>query len=312
MILELPALLAGLLPGIFPDGRAVSIGEVQTSRPLYLVFLEGQSFPICIVECGPECELRPLHLTMLDVHAVLPDLVPRPIACAHWRGGLWVRVNSGLPGVPWFSLPRTVHTLGDWLRLRTRALATLRQFQAAVRDNPKWGRSLDLGDELRQQLEVSKLHGFGLSGAVSAGVAESARRLDMLGSRPCYWQHGDFGLNNLLVSHDRLGLIDFEEFGSTAVPLHDELSLAFSLHSFTTDIAGAPPLHAQIRECSRQALETYGATNAPMVTGLLFHHLLFRLNQCAGRARRRPMADVLRSRLETLALAPESFVRSAD
>src|SRR3954462_2356117 len=65
----------------------------------------------------------------------------------------------------------------------------------------------------------------------SASIARWAEALEALAGLPCFWQHGDFCLNNVLVSPARLSIIDFEEFGGPSMPLHDEIGLALSTNA---------------------------------------------------------------------------------
>jgi hypothetical protein len=273
---------------------------------LYLAFSEDQSFPLCIAQFGSEKELCGVHGLLHDLHAALPDIVPRSLACTRWRKDLWVHVQSGLPGVPWFSLSRRIRTLDGWLDLRRRALATLRQFQAAVRIDSTWNSTISPANELLQQLEICRRNGHVLSTCVVGRATECAGQLEALGCCPFPWQHGDYCFNNLLVAPDRLGLIDFEEFGSTAVPLQDELSLAFSADGYMRGLPGSPPLRAQITTCVEACDST--PTSAPSLEGLLFHHLLWRLNQCAARPRRSAMADALERHLCSLAADPGGYL----
>jgi hypothetical protein len=200
-----------------------------------------------------------------------------------------VHVQAGLPGVPWFRLQQNVRDLSAWLSLRTRALATLRRLQETVAGNPAWCMAVEPGVELRRQFGIAHDCGHALAETIAARVERSAMSLDALGFRTWPWQHGDYCFNNLLVSDDRLGLIDFEEFGGTSMPLHDEFSLAFSSQDFMGRLASAPSLQEQLAACIGERLAR-NALPGQCVEGLLFHHLLWRLNQCTSRPRRAAIA----------------------
>ncbi len=308
MILEVRSAVRALLPDLFPEGHALSIAKVQTTRSSYMAFSEDQPFPVCVVQFGSEEDLRALDGVLRSLHEAIPSLVPRPLACEQWSGDSWVRMQSGLPGFPWFSLRHRVRTLEGWVELRDRALATLHQFHAGVRTKPSWRRKISFGDELWRQLEVSRDQGHPLSKVVLERAGQCAKRLEALGSGVYPWQHGDYSFNNLLVSPDRLGVIDFEEFGSTVVPLQDQLSLAFSVHEFMQGVPGAPAVGAQIRRCTLAPLPDGTPITAPLLEALLYYHLLWRLNQCLTRGRPLETSEVFLAHLERLASSSSSYV----
>ncbi len=66
---------------------------------------------------------------------------------------------------------------------------------------------------------------------------------------PAVWQHGDFSLNNLMVSPDSMAVIDFEEFGLTRMPLHDAFGLAFSFQHSQNDQCPIP-----LKDCLEQCI----------------------------------------------------------
>jgi len=120
------------------------------------------------------------------------------------------------------------------------------------------------------------------------------------------WQHGDFSLNNLLVTGDTVSIIDFEEFGATQVPLHDAFGLALSVPLSQEERC---PLTVQdcIVECVRPALKDESVE--PALTAPLFmHHLLWRINQCEGLERRAPLRAKLIDWVNQFAEAPLTFV----
>jgi hypothetical protein len=300
MILEVSDILRSLVPSLVADGVSLSVAKVQTTRPIFLAFGESGDRPLCVVQFGPRPELERLHLVLLELHRALPDVVPNSLACAPCRNDSWVHVQGGLSGTPWFRLPGRFRTLDAWMRLRSRALATLWRFQKAVEDVPAWVTAIDPAEELLRQWHVCEAGGRTFPPAVGARVRASAAALRTLGPLQGARQHGDYCFNNLLVASDAVGLIDFEEFGHTSMPLHDEFSLAFSAHDFMSALAGTPTLQAQISACVCDS--GAGKSMGPgCIEGLLFHHLVWRLNQCATRPRRAAIADVLAGHILRLA-----------
>src|SRR5205085_11866953 len=97
------------------------------------------------------------------------------------------------------------------------------------------------------------------------------------------WQHGDFSLNNLLVAPESMAIIDFEEFGRTLVPLHDAFGLALSV-VLSQEERCPLSLSECITECLQLACADEGAED--QTSGLLMHHLLWRINESIGSPRR--------------------------
>jgi hypothetical protein len=93
-------------------------------------------------------------------------------------------------------------------------------------------------------------------------------------------QHGDFSVNNLMVAPEGIAVLDFEEFGLTNMPLHDAFGLALS---FDWSQNGRCPL--TLAECLASCLAP-AHPDADVTTALLLHHLLWRINRCAGQPAR--------------------------
>lgn len=297
MILHIPEILARLLPGL-RDRGPLSIACVRTTRPKYLVFGARGDHPTCVAQFGPGDEMEWVHSVLTRLRRELPDLVARPLACAAWQGDTWVQIQSGLPGMPWFRLVEKTRSRREWASLGKRARAALERFHGAVRRVPSWSVPVHPGEQLRQQARSCVEHGIPLSGLAHEFIAEAGTHLDDLGERPHFWQHGDFCLNNLLVQPSELAIIDFEEFGATAMPYHDEIGLALSLNDFATggrrllpeDFGGLPELAGWP-----------AARDADYFLGFLLHHLLWRINQSVTRPTRARIREVLVATVEQLA-----------
>jgi Phosphotransferase enzyme family len=300
VILEVRQILERLLPDKVA-GRAVSLVRIRTTRPIYLAFLPDARWPSFAVQFGPRDELLALHHVLTVLHRALPDETAAPLALGPAGDAGWVLVQEGLPGIPWFRLRETMRDSRQWLDLRRRALASLQRFHRAVSEQPEWCREVDVAEELERQV-----HEFLQQRVVLPGTAEqlgdAVESLRTLGRCPSFNQHGDFCLNNLLISGERLGIIDFEEFGQTAVPLHDEFSLALSFHEFMAAYASGPTLREHLTVCTAATLSTR-AELLPHTRSLLLHHLLWRINQCRERPTRAALQESLLHRLaEVLAM----------
>jgi hypothetical protein len=302
VILDIPELLSELVPGLL-DGGPVSVACVRATRPKYLVFGEDTDRPTCVVQFGPLEALEREHHVLSRLHPILPDLVAAPLALSAWSGSLFVQVQSGLPGSPWFRLADRVRSARAWKSLGLRALAALERLHEAVRVVPEWVGTIQPGEELRRQAAACRSNGPRLSAQVCNTIDAAVDLLDDLGARPHFWQHGDYCLNNLLVSRSRLAIIDFEEFGGTSMPWHDQIGLALSLDDLSP--RGSWPLAAPL---DTVAMPEYAGwpqpTDRDFFQGFVLHHLLWRINQAAGRPTRAPIQVALAKAVEQVTTGP--------
>jgi hypothetical protein len=285
VILEIPELVARLLPDRF-GARPLHVACVRTTRAKFLVFDTDPDRPACVVQFGPGEELKRVHGILSRLHDKLPDVIPESLVCRPWRGADYVHIQAGLPGTPWFRLRDRIGGPREWDRLRDRASAVLARFHAAVREVPDWYARVRPGDELRGQAKVCRERGVNFSTQAGEHLDACAEALDALEELTWFAQHGDFCLNNLLVSASGLAIIDLDEFARTFVPLHDEIGLALSLQHLAPrgDRLLPPPedLTAVLRSCRPEGVALFAH-----LPGLFLHHLLWRINQthdCPTRA----------------------------
>jgi hypothetical protein len=310
VIAQIPDLLASLLPERF-GGAAMSVVRVQTTRPLFLVFLPGGSHPACVVQVGDRAALQRLHSTLTTLHHRLPDLIPASLACASLPDDTSVHVQAGLPGTTWFRIRDRLDGAADWSSLTDRASVALRRLHAATRASAEWRCSVSPASVLRSQWRACAARHPALTARVAPLVDVSAESFEQLGEVPWFWQHGDFCVNNLLVTRDQVAIIDFEEFGQTAMPLHDEFGLALSLRAFNaTGDHGMADLATVIRRCIRPTVARHQWIAAHL-TGLFLHHLVWRINQCADRPGRAAACGDLVDLLNTFACAPGDLADEA-
>jgi hypothetical protein len=303
-MLEVVPLVRHLIPGLLQPGRA-SVACIRTTRPKYLVFDTDATRPVCVVDFGAADRLLRIDAMLSELHHRLPRGVPRSLCCSPWRGGIYVHIQEGLPGMPWFRLADGLSTPADWQHLLDRAVTAMFQLHAAIGQVPAWVGCVSVRADLARQVRLLELSDIALSTRALRRVEEWG---EVFGDNdwPGIWQHGDFSLNNLLVSADALAVIDFDEFGSTLMPLHDAFGLALSLPLSQDKRCPLSQIDC-IRTCVEQSL-TDGALAAEHLPGLLMHHLLWRINQCQGLERRTALRQILLAWVEDLASTPATFL----
>jgi phosphotransferase family enzyme len=304
MLAAVPA-VRQLLPGLLRDEHP-SVACVYTTRPKYLIFDGSADQPACVVEFGETERLAAVEKVLDELSPRLPKTVPASLRCAHWNAGTSVHVQQGLPGTPWFRLSDQVTTRDEWIALLDRASQVLVSFHAAVREVPAWVGLVYPGAELRRQAMLSRFRGVTLSERVLQRIDEWSAAADRDGALRGCCQHGDFSLNNLLVSPQSMAIIDFDEFGRTRVPLHDVFGLALSVR-----LSQGDRCQLTTRECISRCVAASVADEevpAAAMPALFLHHLLWRVNQCDGLQRREPLRRALIGWAEELAVSPAAFL----
>jgi Phosphotransferase enzyme family len=309
MILHLAEILHEALPGRF-DRRQLSVAALSATHPKFLVFDRDRSRPACVVEMGPVAQMRRHHEVLLALHARIPSLVPEPLACTQWDLGSAICVQGGLPGLPWFALRREYRGARQWQMLLEHAVRALCLFQMAARCEREWTATVHPGDALRSQARACADAGLTFDPAVISLVMRRAERLDDLGAVDSQWQHGDFSLNNLLVSPESVGIIDFDEFGETSMPLHDEFGLALSMR-LSQDGACELPWSSCLGTCVRYAAER-GRYDELTVEGLLLHHLLWRIRRSLASPARKGLRQSLVTMLDAFVANPGAWLKRAE
>ena len=145
--------------------------------------------------------------------------------------------------------------------------------------------------------------------AVVDGLARAAEALDALGDVNWFWQHGDFCLNNLIVAPQSVGIIDFDEFGATSVPLQDEIGLGVSVAQLSAGEDGIAAVAKHISSCVQSTLARHPALS-PFVRELLLHYLVWRVNRAYAVPQRQAARAKLLATLLAVAESPASFLDS--
>jgi Phosphotransferase enzyme family len=303
-MLEIVSLVDQLAPGLV-QRESASVACVCTTRPKFLVFNRYSEHPACVVEFGPRERLARVDGILSQLHPRFPKGVARPIVCKPWHNGTYVQIQEGLGGMPWFRLSDGLATAKDWRAMLDRAVAAMLSLHAATRDVPGWSAPVLAGAELRRQVALCNRDARLLNEPVLERIRAWSQELDAAGPMASCWQHGDFSLNNLLVSDSSVSVIDFDEFGGTLVPLHDAFGLALSVPLSQSESCPLtfPECIAQCVEPARRD-ERISTGHLP---GLLMHHLLWRINQCHGLERRAPLERILLGWVVDLANAPSAL-----
>jgi hypothetical protein len=301
VIIDVVAVVRRLVPGLLTHARP-SVVWVRTTHPKYLVFDGDTTHPACVVEFGDAERLCRIDRILSELYRRCPGVVPRPLICARWDDQTAVQIQEGLPGMPWFRVADGLTTSAAWESLLDRAMGASRLLHAAIASVPAWVGTVDVHEALAEQVRLCRAGGAGLDPGLLRHVEECGGRLAEIGPVPARFQHGDFSLNNLLVTAGGAAVIDFEEFGLTKMPLHDALGLALS---FPLSQVGRCP--RAIADCFNRcitatiAAEPYGEATR---RGLLLHHVLWRINQCHGHPTRAPLRARMVSIAERVAGAP--------
>ena len=302
---SLTAAVRRLAPGLFSE-QPVSVVRIEMTREVFLLFGSDATQPACVAQIGASERLETLHAVLTILHDRVGRLVPWSIACVPWHEGQSLHVQAGLPGVPWFRLGDRVRTILDWAHLETRAGDALKQLHQAVAASPEWRCRVKPDAELRHQLELLSAGDRAVPPAVVAAVRNCADRLQALGEIDWFWQHGDFCVNNLLVAPAGLGIIDFEEFGATAAPLHDEIGLGLSIHACSSTGEDWDGARQHVRACVAPTLRAHPQLTVHL-PGLFVHHVVWRMNQCRDRPRRSAIRARLARMLAAFAESPNPF-----
>jgi hypothetical protein len=229
--------LAKLLAREFGDLDPASISSIciRTAQPKYLVFAGDDTHPRYVVQFGDFASLSKTFDHLTELHLLMPASVPRPLLLSNKSDGLSMFVQEGLPGRPWFNLRTTLTTPQMWLTLRDRVIKVLAEFHDVVASRPAWQRDVApwqiLEATASQYKEVVGIQSAAFYSVVDAHI----EILRPLGELSCFPQHGDFCINNLLLDRDATGIVDFEHFGVTHAPLHDEWLLVDSLMAFAPE-----------------------------------------------------------------------------
>lgn len=256
--------------------KNLSTACLCTSNPVYLIFTEGSSYPEIVIRLSETDNISRPHNILVELYKYLGELIPEPVLQTR-HDAKYISIQKGVKGTPWFQLAGKIRSMDEWDMLRSKAVETLNTLHQGIQSSEKWNRSGNPGEELRQCYLKCISSDITLPEKTDAIVTELANKLDNLGNITVYPQHGDFCLNNLIIEDSKMHIIDFEDFGMTYMPLHDQFTLALSTYQLAPDIAKSS-LQENIGICINDNLESLHIDRS-FVPGFFMHHLLLRLGE---------------------------------
>lgn len=306
MMLEIESLIHKI-SGQLSATEGVSIVCICTTNPVFLAFSGRSDAPCFVIRPVKSTSDRVNHDLSVRLYQATAALVPETIGLYEHNGADY-SVQRGVGGTPWFRLPRTVSTPEQWTTVRNRAIETLHQFHKGVASIPEWTKTIDLGDALRLSYKNFIATGNEPEHSLSNFVDSMAAELDQLGPWEGIFQHGDFGLNNLLFEENKISVVDLEDFGITAAPLYDEFTLALSLNTLAPDRVKSN-LNVELAACTQHMKLKHGF-NQKVIQGLLLFYLLVRLGAWSSAEKRQFYRRKLLQFLEQYRNNPDAYIDS--
>lgn len=308
MIADVAAIVRDIAPGLLRDGPA-SVVAVRTTYPKYLVFDDDAARPACVVEFGDRVRLARRHHIVEQLHFHLPDAIPRSVCCTQWTEEAYVHVISGLHGLPWFRVADGLATAADWRSVLDRSISSMRSFHQTVGTFAKWRSDVSVSCALSEQLRRLMAEGPRVPREIVSAVAAAIATASSA-PVPSVWQHGDFSLNNLMITPHGAAIIDFDDFGRTSVPLHDAFGLAFSFPLSQQGRCLIPPSEC-LATCIDAAIELTPVSESS-IRPLLLHHLLWRINECTRHPTRHRLQQRLLEVLESAVTCGDDWAEGVD
>jgi len=278
-----------LMPEQYSD-KELSVLCISTTNPVYLVFTNQAAYPELVIREANTEDARQAHDIAKALFDKVGNLIPEPIAIHRYNDRNF-SVQRGAKGTPWFQLTQHITTPTHWNELRDRATTALNQLHNGTMAIENWRSECKPGEALRDRLKQCIASGTKLPQLLNQQVATMSQQLDSLGTLSTFPQHGDYCLNNLIIDTDDIHIIDFEDFGMTSMPLHDEFSLALSMYSKSSKNIDTS-LQYELNTCTKKGAETLGIP-VEMLPGFFMHHLLLRLGEWSLPTRRKQYREWL-------------------
>jgi len=303
-VIFIETLLRDLLPELC-SSNPLSIACLSTSNPVYLVFTKDESYPAFVVRISESEEIRSAHLITEKLYEIAGDLVSQPLLLSR-NDSRYISIQTGLKGSPWFQIANKYSNPDQWHQFKLKTINSLAQLHHAIANNPQWSQTCEPGRELRQCYKQCIDLGTTLPDGTAEQVSILSAQLDesdIIGVRP---QHGDFCINNLIIENEKMHVIDFEDFGITNMPLHDEFTLALSMYQLLPE-AAQTSLREDIALCTSDSIHQLNIKRY-YLPGLFMHHLLLRLG--AWSENRRPYREWLLMILKKFIASPDSCFKN--
>lgn len=273
-----------------------TVACIRTSNPTFLLFAEDSVYPEYVVKFGDNDEMDVAYQTQTELVSLLPENIAKPLMLHKLSDSKTMFIQQGLVGEPWFVIAAKLQSEQQWRDLGERLTNVLQQFHQTVGTREKWRRPMQLGAELRAKAQEYARLTEQLPQGWHEVLRDNSLTLDELGSFDCVFQHGDYCVNNTLNDGERVGVIDFEFFGKTLMPLHDEFSLMHSLVCFVP--RDCKSLNASVWSDILESSELSKQLEDRHVKALYFHFLIWWGIETSGQVLRKEWARTCRSALE--------------
>ena len=245
-----------------------------TSNPTYLIFIDNSHTPDLVVRLSQSEDICHVHQITKRLHEIMGNLIPEPLLLLK-DNGQNISIQKGVNGQPWFQLSEKYASAAKIEKIHTRAIEALNQLHHTIASSSDWTTSIQLGDTLRKRYQQCINSGVALPAETETLVEQFSKSLDEVGELSTFPQHGDFCLNNLIFGEKETHIIDFEDFGVSAMPFHDQFTLALSFHQLSLR-SSRITLENAINNCISKTLIQPGLVTSHL-PGLFLHHLLLRL-----------------------------------
>lgn len=304
-MIYIESLVKKLLPEICQNQK-LSIVCLVTSNPVYLVFIENSCSPDLVVRISSSADICLAHQVTESLYKILGDLIPQPLLQVKTNGRN-IAIQKGVNGCPWFQLACKYSTTAQKEKIYIRAIEALNKLHQAVSASSDWNEVISPSRELRKTYQQCLDSGTALPVGTDKLLQQSCTSLDGLGEISVFPQHGDFCLNNLIIDDTKIHIIDFEDFGMTCMPLHDQFTLALSFHQLLPQ-SGRGTISGAINACINDALAPT-LQDASILHGLFLHHLLLRLGAWSQSEKRIQYRQWLLSILENFIHSPDDVFK---
>lgn len=303
-MIHVETIVRKLLPELCKN-HTLSLICLSTSNPVYLIFIESSHSPDIVARFSQSDDVCKIHQVTERLHKLLGDLIPEPLALVK-DDGQNISMQKGLAGSPWFQLAEKQPCLAQREKTHARAVDTLNQMHLAISSVSDWVKVIRPGDELRRSYKKCIDSGTTLPTGTEVVVKQLCKTLDNFGELSSFSQHGDFCLNNLIIDDTQVHIIDFEDFGVTFMPFHDQLTLALSFYKLAPKSAHIS-LNNAISICINNKALPQQALDTSLLPGFFMHHLLLRLGSWSQSQKRLEYRQWLLSILETFNRSPGSL-----
>lgn len=251
-----------------------------TTNNIYLIFNDSDHPDFALHEID-ENDIEKQFDTKVKLFEILGDMVAEPLKVIKNHGNLYL-VERGLRGKPWFQI--ATQSKNNWSQIKTQSLLALNHFQKSISTEKTWHREINLAGELKKQyLESCKYNQLDTPN-IRKHYDYFFSQLANVNNVNSQFQHGDFCINNILHDQERTHLIDFEDFGKTSMPLHDNFSLALSFFHIQGS-TNFKDLTNEINLCLSYSKLSPNFSKE-VISALFFYHLMFRLGSWSNKETR--------------------------